>query len=85
MPVSVENLAHITGNFLITKQLLYNVDSEFHSLQQHLEYIQAVPEQYDAYKHILHTILSGSGGAFFISGPTGTGKTFVYCMLCHHL
>jgi len=58
MHVSVKNWAHITGNFLITKQLSYNVNSEYHLLQQHLKYIQAVPEQYDAYEHILHAVLS---------------------------
>ena len=85
MPVSVENWAHITGNFLITEQLSYNVDSELHLLQQHLEYIQVVPEQFNAYERILHAVLSSSGGAFFISGPAGTGKTLVYRTLCHRL
>lgn len=35
-------------------------------------------EQRRAYDKILHTIFSNQSGAFFIDGPGGTGKTFLY-------
>ncbi|XP_041021212.1 ATP-dependent DNA helicase PIF2-like [Juglans microcarpa x Juglans regia] len=35
-------------------------------------------EQKNAYDLILQTLLSNESGAFFIDGPAGTGKTFLY-------
>ncbi|XP_041020377.1 ATP-dependent DNA helicase PIF1-like [Juglans microcarpa x Juglans regia] len=35
-------------------------------------------EQKNAYNLILQTLLSNESGAFFIDGPAGTGKTFLY-------
>jgi ATP-dependent DNA helicase PIF1 len=35
-------------------------------------------EQFTAYKTIMSTIESPNGGVFFIDGPGGTGKTFLY-------
>jgi hypothetical protein len=36
------------------------------------------PEQRRAYKDILAAVDSGDGGVFFVDGPGGTGKTFLY-------
>ena len=36
------------------------------------------PEQRYAYDEILATINSGQGGVFFVDGPGGTGKTYLY-------
>ena len=36
------------------------------------------PEQRDAYEEIMATIDSDRGGLFFVDGPSGTGKTFLY-------
>ena len=35
-------------------------------------------EQRDAYEEIMATIDSDKGGLFFVDGPGGTGKTFLY-------
>ncbi|KAG6705369.1 hypothetical protein I3842_07G176100 [Carya illinoinensis] len=35
-------------------------------------------EQKNAYDLILHTLVSNEAGAFFVDGPAGTGKTFLY-------
>ncbi|KAG6674120.1 hypothetical protein I3842_15G025900 [Carya illinoinensis] len=35
-------------------------------------------EQKNAYDLILHTLVSNKAGAFFVDGPAGTGKTFLY-------
>lgn len=39
-------------------------------------------EQRAAYKSIIHHIKTNKPGAFFIDGPGGTGKTFLYCAMC---
>ena len=36
------------------------------------------PEQRDAYEEIMATIDFDKGGLFFVDGPGGTGKTFLY-------
>jgi ATP-dependent DNA helicase PIF1 len=35
-------------------------------------------KQMAAYKTIISTVNSPNGGAFYIDGPGGTGKTFLY-------
>ena len=39
------------------------------------------PGQKLAYKEIMHRIKQKKSGAFFVDGPGGTGKTFLYCAL----
>jgi hypothetical protein len=39
------------------------------------------PEQRRAYKDILAAVDSSDGGVFFVDGPGGTGKTFLYKVL----
>ena len=34
-----------------------------------------------AYDSIMDAVLQNKGGAFFVDGPGGTGKTFLYCAL----
>ena len=36
------------------------------------------PEQRNAYEEIMATVDSDQGGLFFVDGPGGTGKTFLY-------
>ncbi|PIA30596.1 hypothetical protein AQUCO_05500127v1 [Aquilegia coerulea] len=35
-------------------------------------------EQLHAYKEVTYSVLNNSGKIFFLNGPAGTGKTFVY-------
>ena len=83
MPISVENWAHVNCNYLIFEQLLYNVDCELLSFHEHIENIQTNLEQLTAYDRIVDAVLSSTGGTFFLSGPGGTGKTYVYKTMCH--
>ena len=46
---------------------------------------QLNPKQQASYDKVLSAVLASSGETFFLSGPGGTGKTFVYCALCHTL
>ena len=83
MPQPAFNWDLNTGNALITEQLDYNREEESHMAATMLP--QLNPEQQSSYDTVLSAVLSGSGGTFFLSGPGGTGKTFVYRTLCHTL
>lgn len=85
MPLSNIDWSHISANHLITEQLTYDVDTELQSFQQLFEKIRTVPEQLLAYERVVHAVLQHTGEAFFLSGPAGTGKTYVYRTICHRL
>jgi len=72
-----------TGNALIAEQLDYNREEESNIAANMVP--QLNPEQKYSYDTVLSAVLSHSGGTFFLSGPGGTGKTFVYRALCHTL
>jgi len=42
-------------------------------------------DQLYAYETILNSMCLQSGQMFFLNGPAGTGKTFMYQTLCHHI
>jgi hypothetical protein len=85
MPIPLHNWTRISDNFLITEQLDYNCDDELQCFWEHLEHVQTVPEQLDAYQRIVDSVLDGNSRVFFLCGPGGTGKTFVYNTVCHRL
>jgi hypothetical protein len=85
MPLCQGNWSHLNGNHLITEQLNYDYNLESQSFQQHMENVQTVPEQLDAYHRIVNAVVEGLGSVFFLSGPGGTGKTYVYKTICHRL
>ena len=85
MPSANLDWSHLIGNNLITEQLSYDIDAELHSFQELIDKIQAVPEQLFAYESIVHAVLQRTGTCFFLSGPAGTGKTYVYNTVCHRL
>ena len=76
---------YINGNYLITEQFCYDVNSKSQSLQNHLTNIYAIPKQLEAYQHVIDAVLSSHGGAFFLSSPGGMGKIYIYNTICHHL
>ncbi|XP_021728317.1 ATP-dependent DNA helicase PIF1-like [Chenopodium quinoa] len=39
------------------------------------------PKQQDAFDSIMEHVTTGQPGAFFVDGPGGTGKTYLYCAL----
>lgn len=67
------------------EQLTYNCDTELQSFQQHMQNLQLIPEQLDAYQCFVDAVLSCAGTAFFLSGPAGTDKTYIYKTICHRL
>src|SRR5580658_1394804 len=43
------------------------------------------PSQLAAFNTIVQAVTTQSGQCFFLHGPGGTGKTYVYNTICHHL
>ncbi|GAA0183417.1 hypothetical protein LIER_30830 [Lithospermum erythrorhizon] len=43
------------------------------------------PEQQKAFSAILDRVKSGNGGVFFVDGPGGTGKTYLYRAMLSHV
>lgn len=70
-------------NEMIAEQLNYNRDSQHAYWESHYHMLNT--EQSNAYHEIMHSIKSGSGGIFMISGHGGTGKTFLYKVVCAKL
>lgn len=71
---------HIDNHY-INEQLDYNRDDERERAEQRVPLLNA--EQRHAYYQILDSIENERGRMFFLNGPGGTGKTFVYNTLCH--
>ena len=42
------------------------------------------PQQKDAYEQITHALTTQDNTGFFIDGPAGSGKTFLYRALLHY-
>jgi ATP-dependent DNA helicase PIF1 len=57
----------------IYEERIIEVNEEDKNLHESLN-----TKQFAAYKTIISTIESPDGGVFFIDGPGGTGKTFLY-------
>lgn len=68
-------------NFHIAQQLDYNRDFEMQMAQERIPLLN--PEQRTAYERIMASIEHGLGELFFLNGPGGTGKTFVYNTICY--
>ncbi|XP_071740919.1 uncharacterized protein [Rutidosis leptorrhynchoides] len=63
-------------NRLIREELNYNL-AELRTEHQNL-YVCLNPEQLALYNQVLSAVTQQTGGLFFLYGPGGTGKTFVY-------
>ena len=83
MPLFTHYWGRSTGNPLIANEMTYDFNEET-SLRNE-RYTQLNADQ----KHCFDTIVAGITGHprsahFFVHGPAGTGKTFLYKTLCNH-
>lgn len=81
MPLAERNWEDTAENSLIGEQLNYNRDYEQHLAQECVA--QLNPEQLNAYERIISSVEAQAGQTFFLNGPGGTGKTFVYNTICN--
>ena len=81
LPFPVENWAELIGNPLIREQH-YNVDEQAILAAANIPRLNQ--GQRDAFDEIVKAVDENSGKTFFLHGPGGTGKTFLYTILCYH-
>jgi hypothetical protein len=67
----------------LNEQLNYHPDNELHLFEQNARSFNT--DQRLAFDHIYTSVCNDEGNTFFLHGPGGTGKTFVYETLCHRI
>ncbi|KAF5349437.1 hypothetical protein D9758_014620 [Tetrapyrgos nigripes] len=83
MPLPMRDWSRERDNPLIAQQLDYNTDAEREQALAHIPMLNT--EQRSAFDDIIRSVEDNHGQTFFLYGPGGTGKTFIYRTVCHHL
>ena len=83
MPLSQHNWQAVVGNRLIAEQLSHDNDEQTGLANQRIPTLNN--GQRAAFDAIVNAVETQSGQTFFLHGPGGTGKTYVYNTLCHFL
>jgi len=81
MPLPDRDWSAQAGNALIGEQMNYDRDQERILASQHVPQLNT--EQRDAHDKIVSSVEARAGQVFFLNGPGGTGKTFVYNTVCN--
>ncbi|KDR70316.1 hypothetical protein GALMADRAFT_40373, partial [Galerina marginata CBS 339.88] len=82
MPQPQENWDAMIGNRLIAEQRNYDMAHEEQLAAQRIPTLNA--GQQAAFDCIVAAVTNKTGQCFFLHGPGGTGKTYVYNTLCHY-
>ncbi|KAF8235242.1 hypothetical protein L208DRAFT_1542479, partial [Tricholoma matsutake] len=83
MPQYIQDWQAMVGNHLINEQRLYNAEEQAVLAAEHEARLNQ--DQRVAFDEILAAVNAQSGQTFFLHGPGGTGKTYVYNTLCYRL
>ncbi|KAJ3507188.1 hypothetical protein NMY22_g17005 [Coprinellus aureogranulatus] len=83
MPRPSRNWAGYRLNLLIAQQLDFNQAEQRRLLNERLPLLNT--EQSAVYTSIMRSVEDNLAKVFFISGPGGTGKMFLYNVLCNKL
>lgn len=83
MPQPQRNWDRYRVNRLISEQLNYNRNEQNEYWRNNLPLLN--DGQREAYNHIIESVDKNIGQVFMLSGPGGTGKTFVYKVICSKL
>jgi hypothetical protein len=81
MPVIQKDWDDRSVNEFIIEQLAYDTEKECFLADENIALLNN--DQRSAFDQISEAICCENGCGFFLHGPGGTGKTFVYGMLCH--
>ncbi|KAH0614326.1 uncharacterized protein H6S33_006212 [Morchella sextelata] len=82
LPLYIVDWNRTGGNEMIASELRYDMVAEAASLQ--LRIAQLNSDQLECFNTITHSIEEAASALFFIQGPAGTGKTFLYNVICNH-
>ena len=77
------NWLALLGNPLLWEQRSYDVEEQQQLAEDRIPTLN--PEQQAAFDAIVDSVNSNTGQSFFLHGPGGTGKTYVYNTLCYFL
>lgn len=80
MPLSQANWDNLFGNHLIAEQRAYDVGEQSLLAEDNIDRFNV--GQTSSFEQIMDSVLNGKGRLFFLNGPGGTGKTFVYNTVC---
>ena len=83
MPHIEGNWEQVFGNHLIMEQREYHTEGLAQLAAEHIATFNQ--DQSAAFERITSAVSDKSGQIFFLHGPGGTGKTYVYNTLCHYL
>ena len=83
MPQVVGDWGAVMGNCLIQEQRQYDLEEQAVLAAECIAMLN--PNQQAAFENITSAITNNTGQLFFLHGPGGTGKTFLYNTLCYHL
>jgi superfamily II DNA or RNA helicase len=83
LPLPQQNWEHAIGNWLIAQQRNYDQEEQAQYAQDCIPCLN--PEQRSAFDRIVEAVENKTGQIFFLHGPGGTGKTYVYNTLCYFL
>jgi hypothetical protein len=87
-----DSLPQVTGDWgtilqnlnpLIAEQKDYDPEEQANLAEQHIANLN--PDQHSAFDKITSAVTNTTGEIFFLHGPGGTGKTYLYNTLCYHL
>jgi hypothetical protein len=81
MPRAVKNWERNEGNSYIAEQLDYQTDDEQRQFDLNFSVLNS--DQKTAFDAVFSSVYAQNGLLFFLHGPAGTGKTFLYHTLCH--
>jgi len=81
MPLSTYDWDGATTNQLIAEQLNFNTEDEKAAASRQMATFSN--EQKEAYNIIWDSFENHKGKCFFLDGPGGSGKTYLYQTLCH--
>ena len=70
-------------NPLILEQRNYDILKQADLAKQQIATLN--PDQHSAFNKISSAVTNSTGKTFFLYGPGGTGKTYVYNTLCYDL
>jgi DNA replication protein DnaC len=83
MPQITGDWAARAGNPLFREQLQYNQEDQARLAEEHIARLNL--GQQTAFEQISSAVTNKTGKTFFLHGPGGTGKTYLYNTLCYHL
>ena len=81
MPQVVENWGALLENAFIQEQHQYDVDEQARLAEECIPNLNE--NQQAAFERITSAIANRIGETFFLHGPGGTGKTYLYNTLCY--